>query len=190
MYCGKCGALVSAGEKFCGSCGEAVNNSSASQPEQKTTQLRTQQQKAQKAVSDFKPVCLVIILICAVLWLVAPFVAVNLLTVGDQPTALQFITDDILYIGDLADSAAFWAAIGSMIGIIVCFICTLAKKNTATRVMAIITEVPMAFSVVETLNWAGGDVEDVFEIAGFGFWGILLLMLVVIVTSGAGSRKR
>lgn len=223
MYCEKCGAQISNGERFCSYCGTPINIVPYAQPtisfRQPDAQDLSTSQTDSGAASEVRPLeqptqpfaqpaqqnmpirhtnsetssetnslCLILIIISAILWLFAPFVAVNLLTYGDQPTALQFITDDILYLGDLSDSASFWAALVSMIGIVVCFIGTLTKKDKLTRTFAIITEIPMVITLVEILMWLGDDLEDIFEVAGIGYWGILVLMFIVIF-AGAKSKQ-
>lgn len=136
--------------------------------------------------SNYRLIRLISIIICAILWLVAPFIAINLLTLGDQPSALQFIMDDITYIGELTESPAFWAAVSSLGGIVVCFICEIVKKPTVSRITAVVAEIPMVLAMVNAFRWADGDMEDLFDMLGVGFWGIFLLFLVVILV---GEKK-
>ena len=131
----------------------------------------------------FRPVCLIVLIVCAVLWLFAPFVAVNLITLGDQPTALQFVTDDITYLGDLTDNAEYWASIVTMVCLVICFICILMKKHTPARILAIIALVPMVLTLIHIIDWAGGDFEDMLEIAGIGYWGIFAGFIVLMIDS-------
>lgn len=138
--------------------------------------------------SSRNTLCIICLVICAVLWLFAPFIAINLLTMGNQPAALDFITDNITYIGELTESPSFWTAVGSMIGIVACFICAVAKKGSCVRVIAIITELPMLWVLVRMFRWADGDMENFFEVFGFGYWGILILLFIVIVLSGKSSE--
>lgn len=133
-----------------------------------------------ESLSNRKTICLILIIVSAALWVTAPFVAINLLTIGEQPTALQLITDDVTYIGELSESPAFWAAVISLAGIVVCFICIVMGKLYATRIIAIITEIPLMWSLVDTIMWAKNEGEKIYYINGFGFWGILLLLIVVI----------
>lgn len=137
--------------------------------------------------SNRNALCIVCMVICAALWAFAPFVAINLLTMGDQPSALDFITDNILYIGELTESLAFWAAVGSLIGIIICFFCATAKKRSAVHTTAILTELPMLCLIIEMFLWAD-DMEEFSEVFGFGFWCILVLFLVVIAASGKNTQ--
>lgn len=137
-----------------------------------------------ESISKHRLICIIALIISAVLWLTSPFIAINLLTLGDQPSALQFITDDITYIGELTESPAFWAAVFSAAGIIACFVCVIAKKGIASRAIAILAEIPMAWVMVCKLRWAEGDMEYFWDSFGFGFWGIFLLFIVVIIFSG------
>lgn len=134
--------------------------------------------------SNIRVPSLIAIFICAILWFFAPFIAINILTLGDQPTALQFITDDIFYIGELTESPAFWAAVFSLGGIIMCFICDIIKKPVVSRIIAVLAEIPMVWAMVNAFRWADGDMEDFFDMFGMGFWGIFLLFLVVILVRG------
>ena len=126
---------------------------------------------------------LILLIICAVLWFAAPFIAVNLLTFGNQPTALQFITDDIFYLGDLKQSTAFWAAVISLIGIILCYFFLVRQNFKAICVTAILTEIPMSIALYEGLQWEynGG-------VLGMGFWGITILFLIIILVSVASDE--
>lgn len=138
--------------------------------------------------SSRNTMCIVCLIICVALWFFAPFVAINILTMGDQPSALDFITDNITYIGELTEAPPFWASVGSLIGIVVCLFCAVAKKGFAVRVVAIITELPLFWVMFEMFRWADGNMDDFFEMFGFGYWCILVLLLIVIVLSGKGTE--
>jgi len=181
MYCTKCGNQIETGAQFCTSCGKAVNVQPLQPP-----QTPVYQPTITQPVAVFKPICLIAIIICALLWLATPFMAVNRATLSrnsGQPTALQIITDDVSAIGDMANSPVFWAALISIIGIAICFFCTLAKKNTATRVLAILTDISLAIAMLSTLNALSGD-AGVTEVAGIGYFGIFILLLLVVFISG------
>lgn len=127
-------------------------------------------------------VSLSLLICCLLAWCVFPFAAINILTLGDQPTALEIIRNDVIYIGDLSKAPQAWAAILSLIGIIACLISTLAKAPRGTRVFALLTELPMAWALVKLFRWADsmGGLEEVF---GFGFWAVLILLAIVIFAS-------
>ena len=127
---------------------------------------------------------LIAIVICAILWFSSPFVAVNLITLGKQPSALQLVTGDFFHIGNLSDSPAYWAAVFSIGGIIVCFICDIVKISIVSRIVAVVAEIPMIQAMVNVYRWADGDMERLFDMLGMGFWGIFLLFFVVILISG------
>lgn len=144
---------------------------------------------------------LISIILCAILWLAAPFLAINILTLDNQPSALQLLMDDVTYIGSLVEDPAFWAAVGSLVGIIVCFLCVIAKKYTGSRVIAALTELPLLIALVHRFLWAADDPGTTLNLLsrslGIGFWGIALLLLVVVlwggnkaaVRSGSGSSE-
>lgn len=134
--------------------------------------------------SNIRIPSIIALVICAILWLVAPFTAINIITLGNQPTALQFITDDITFIGEITETPVFWAAVFSMGGIIVCFFCDIIRKPTVSRIVAAMAEIPMIRVMFNAFRWADGDMEDLFNMLGIGFWGIFLLFLVVILANG------
>ena len=135
-------------------------------------------------VAAFRPFCLIVLVICLILWFAAPFMAVNLLTMGDQPTALQLITNDVMIIGKITETNAFWGAVISLIGLVVCLICTIFKKNAATRVIAIITASIMALLFATMLNSSYYEPTDV---TGFGYIGIFVLLIITAILS-SGKR--
>ncbi len=125
--------------------------------------------------------CLISLVVCVVLWLSAPFVAINILTFGDQPTALQLVMDDVSYIGNLTSTFAFWAALASFVGIIICLVSTIINANTAICVSAIVSECFLLFTLLYAIILFG--IKGIFEIFGVGFWGIFVLLLVVIIVN-------
>ena len=130
---------------------------------------------------------LFLIVAAAVVWFAAPFVAINYLGWGDQPTALQLVTGDFSYLGDLEESPAFWAGITTIIGIGVCFLATLAKVNILTRIVAILTEIPLGYVLYQMTKWAD-DGEELMEILGLGFWGLMALLFLIFCVSGKISQ--
>lgn len=139
---------------------------------------KTTKRKAKKTSVHY--LCLFLLAGCVFLWLKVPFVAINRLTLGEQPTALQLIQGDVLYLGELSEAPQGWAALISVIGTIICIISTLAAANKVTRTVAILTELPMAFVLISMINWAD-DTKELMEALGPGFWGIFVLLLIVAV---------
>lgn len=193
-FCENCGSKLKGDDLFCPECGETC----CTLEEYESRQIDSiESAEARVSIpsdsdniessSSINYLCLILLVGCAILWFTAPFVAINILTLGDQPTALQLVMDDVTYIGELTESTAYWAAITSIIGIIICFISTIATANGATRVVAILTELPLALAMFDMINWAD-DTEELFEALGPGFWGIFILLFVVICASG--NRKK
>jgi len=177
MFCGKCGADVVQGEKFCGTCGAAVDDKPVIQPKS----APVYQSVTVRPTASINPICVVLLLVCVILWFAAPFIAINILSMswGDQPTAIQLLNGNATYIGDLSGSPALWAAIISIIGIVVCVICELAKKHTASRVVAALTDVVLVIAFFVTLNWTDGYYSSLGDIVGIGYIGIFVLLLIV-----------
>lgn len=139
-------------------------------------------------------ICLAAIIICAILWFAAPFLAVNVLTLGNQPSGLQFIMGNTTYPGNLIGLTSFGAAIASLIGIILIFLCTLIKKDNASHIIAILMEIPMLVAFIDLLIWAADDPGDTFSMiikaVGIGFWGIFALFFIVILATRRKDGKK
>lgn len=117
--------------------------------------------------SERNAIQLVAIIICAVLWVFAPFIDLH----GRSVTALEYIFGDVfLSVYHWAYTPIFWAGLVSFFGIIICFVCTLLKANRGTLGFAI------AIDAVFLSALPRYDLDDF----GFGFWGIFILLLCVI----------
>lgn len=151
---------------------------------------RTVKRKANRTGTHY--LCLFLLAGCILLWIGAPFAAINILTLGEQPTALQLMQGDVLYLGELSEAPQAWAALISIIGIVICAISTIAAANKVTRTVAILTELPMILVLIAMLDWAD-DAEELMEALGLGFWGISVLLLIVAIVIGInpiGSEKQ
>ncbi len=127
---------------------------------------------------------IIAMIIIAVLWVFAPFAAVNIATLDDQPSAFRLLTGNFFYLGSLVRSPCFWSALLSSICIIICFVCELKNKNKAVKIVAILAELPMIASVLYGIGWIIDDpITHFAEIFGFGFWGIFFLFLVIFFAS-------
>lgn len=133
-------------------------------------------------------ISLLLLVGCLALWVLMPFMAVNTATMGDQPTALALILDDVDYLGDLTEALAYWMSIAAAGGLVLCLACVLLKSRIVTRILAVIAAAPFVFSIVSVAQWAE-DFGEFFEFFGIAFWGILAVLLVVAVLGG-GWRKR
>lgn len=137
-------------------------------------------------LSNSKLICLVALLICIVLWVFAPFLAINYITLDEPPSALRVVLDDVTYFGERTSSSLFWATIVSLIGILVSLLCVFTKKNVVLRITAIVTDVYLLYSVIVTWGFdkweytedIGVVVEYISRACGFGFWGIFYLLLI------------
>lgn len=124
----------------------------------------------------------VLSLFCGLLWLFAPFIAINLFTMGDQPTALQYIRDDVIYLGELTESEVFWTAVITMLGIIICLIASICKSFRTVRVTSVICLLSLAWMMGRYLYAFDGD-SSVWECFGIGYWGLALLFLIMAIIS-------
>lgn len=160
-----------------------VTNQSVEVPAQETKAKSLSHPK-----SSINYVSLGITVVGLILWLVGPFIAINLFTWGEQPTALELLNDDVLYIGDLSGSTPFLAALGSIIGIAICFVCVLAKSKIVTRVAAAATLLPLLVVFIDVAQWVN-DPKDLAGFFGIGFWGIAVCLLALLLFGGQSQKS-
>ena len=146
-----------------------------------------EEKKETQAQSTVNYVALGLTIVCIILWLVGPFMTVNLFTWGDQPTALELMQDEVLYLGDLSDSTAFQVALASIIGIAICFICVLAKSKNVTRIAATCTLFPLLKGFIDVAQWVD-DAEEFMEFFGIGYWGIAVCLIVLLFLGGQAQK--
>lgn len=127
---------------------------------------------------------LVLVICCAVLWVAAPFMAVNLLTLEDQPTALQLILDDVPYLGDLYEADAFRLAAAIAGGIVICFVAVLCKSGAVPRLGGGASLAMMGWEVYRVYE-AFEDPEAIAQFFGFGFFAIAAGFLLLLLFGGA-----
>lgn len=190
MFCTKCGKEIENGSSFCVHCGEPIDIGT-SVPAQQSVQVYASPQvnAPVKIEQQFKPATLICIIICLVLCFAAPFIAINISTLRHQPSAFQLIIKDVTVIGNLEETLPYWSAMIVLIGMIICFFCTIFKKNTATRVLAVISLLSLLASLLEIFTRVhDGNIKDVLKYTGIGYWGILILVIAIIASSG--NRKK
>ena len=134
-------------------------------------------------------ISLVLLVVCIALWVLLPFMAVNIETLGAQPTALALLLDDVSYTGRLADSLAFWMALVAIAGSVLCLACVVLKSRVVTRILAALTAGAFVVSIVSVAKWAV-DIREFFEFFGIAFWGILVALLAVAVLGGSLRKKK
>jgi len=179
MFCEKCGSQLGCEERFCDICSEGFDksaNQSNSNPECRRAFVLT---------ASFKPLCRIAILICVLLWVVAPFMTVSSETMGYQSSGFVMVFYSLLTcfydidkIGTVAATPAFWAALISFIGIVVCFF-TLGKKNMVTRITVLITDTSLAAIFVFIFFQIGENVSSVMDVVGIGYIGIFAFLFLV-----------
>lgn len=183
--CRYCGARLEPDDMFCPECGKPRRTSGEVES---TIPGGMSVPKADGEVQSerSRTACLILLAGCVFLWLAAPFIAVDYFSLGSQPTALQILLEDYVSLGDEVVSMAFWAALIPIFGITVCFISTIARAYTATRVVAIAAELPMLYAIFAASSWTD-DFEEFFAMLGLGFWGMFILLLAVICIVGRKS---
>lgn len=197
--CRNCGSIIDNDRLFCIEC-EEICSSLSEEFENNSIELVDRQLSSeepetpigQSALQSPDFLCLALLIGCAFLWFTAPFIAINILSIGDQPTAFQLVTGDVFVIGDVTQTTAFIAAVASIIGTIVCFISEATSSHNITRAIAIITEIPIGLALFDTLGWFDyvDDFSSVIDVLGVGFWGIMILFLIVIFLSGNSAKNQ
>lgn len=205
MFCNKCGASIPDGNSFCIKCGNKLNAASdisfdnlkpytavTPQPTDKVDRFgefptynkvyAAQPEKTMNVAS------LIFAVIGLILWFVGPLMAVNIFTLGNQPSAFELLQDDVLHIGDLTESSAYMMALGSIIGLVICLICVFVKSNVGTRIFAALSLVPMLIGFFEVAEWVD-EAEDFLEFFGFGYWGIAVCLLVLLCLGGEAKKQ-
>lgn len=147
-----------------------------------------EEKKEAQSETTVNYVALGLTIVCIILWLVGPFMTVNLFTWGNQPTALELLQDEVLYLGNLSDSTAFQVALASIIGIAICFICVLAKSKNVTRIAAACTLLPLLKGFIDVAQWVD-DAEEFMEFFGIGYWGIAVCLIVLLFLGGQAQKR-
>ena len=141
-----------------------------------------------QSYSNKRVICLIAIILSAVLWLFAPFMAINLATLDEQPAALQYVLGNVFVIGNLYRSPTFISAVTALISIIICFICILSSKMTLARIIAAIPLFPMLYAIYYFVEWFE-EYDIIFHAFGFGYWFILILLLVILFFGGNNKTQ-
>lgn len=192
MICRNCGAPIADGEMFCGNCGESVNNQLGGGYQYEPTPPMPQPvNQPTIAKSDVNWVCLIATAVCALLWLFAPCLQGEVSSGWGRVTKVSISGFDLMKMLSAAsqygqqniEDYVMLAVVAPIIGIIICFICVLVKRPTATRVFAVLTELVLAIIIFVFLNLANGH-SEVLKVFGFGFWGMIVGLIVVICTAG------
>jgi len=147
-----------------------------------------EEKKEAQSETTVNYVALGLTIVCIILWLVGPFMTVNLFTWGNQPTALELMQDEVLYLGDLSESTAFQVALASIIGVAICFICVLAKSKNVTRIAAACTLLPLLKGFIDVAQWVD-DAEEFMEFFGIGYWGIAVCLVVLLFLGGQAQKR-
>jgi|GEM_PF-3213021 len=185
MHCGKCGKQVLGGGRFCGNCGGEVIRQAMMQSNSDSTPQANPIPKS----TNSNVICILLIGVCAVLWLVAPFISVNAATLSShsgQPTALQILTNDVTAIGSIRGSLVFFAALVSIVCIVICFFCAINRKRTTMSVTATLTNVLLVTTYLNQQSFFarafGRSFSTIGEVVGIGCIGIFLLLFLACFT--------
>lgn len=182
--CPSCGRFVAYGQDWC-SCGWTRERSTAPAPERPRPSWETTPRTApaapaysKSAAPQINIAALVVVCICALLWLVAPFVQII------DYTALEIVTE--------ADpEAVAWqcaAAFGA--GILISGICVLCKTNGAQIAAGAAGGFVIARYFIYLSDYVR-DFGDYFEaLSDTWAWGWVLMMVGMVILSCIGGKKK
>lgn len=130
----------------------------------------------EKISEVLRGMCILLAVVGVVLWLSAPFVAINLRTIENKPTAYDVFADkEIRYIGDIKETDAYACAVCALVGLSGAFIGSCFKK----RLVATLFSFGGFYGVLQRLEGVSSRAyEDLFD---FGFWGVLGILAVISV---------
>ena len=133
-------------------------------------------------------ISLALLVVCIALWALLPFMAVNIDTLSAQPTALEVLLDNVSYTGSLTDALAYWMAIVTVTGLVLCAACVVLKSRIVTRILAALTAGTYVVAIVNVAKWAV-DIREFFAFFGIAFW-IIPVALAAVAVLGGGWRKK
>ena len=193
-YCWSCGNPVKPGQKFCGKCGVKLEEDVPIEPplipeDDFENLAKDKNENARVENSILSILCLLLVAGCLYLWFCAPLTAINLLTIGDQPSGWTLLASGDYEFEYLKDSTIFWLEIASLGGMLLCLLAIFNRSSGGTRIFAALTEVSLVAAAIQMYRWLEGDMDYFFDAFGYGFWAIAVLMLVVFLLSGGIKRK-
>ena len=136
-----------------------------------------------------KIICVILLLGCAALWFLAPYI-----TLISDHTAFNLVSEaakakTLFKIDGAEDFLSLCAVLGTIVGVVICLIGSLAGARIFTGLVGIITEIPLVIYFVrvytELSKYVGSSeiFKNITKLFGVGYWGIIILMLVVIITA-------
>lgn len=128
-------------------------------------------------------ISIILLAACIGLWFAAPFLSINMMTLGDQPTAFELFGDELNYYFNMEETPNYWAAMLVMIAIVLSMICALTGLNGAARFFAFLGELPLGWGFLQMYMWTEGG-PYLMDSIGFGFWGMAVLLLGVVLFGG------
>lgn len=127
-------------------------------------------------------------IVALLLWFFAPFMAINILTLENQPTALELLRDDVTYIGDLVKTDTYKIAIAAIIGICICMLGIILKSKIGTRIVAGLTLLPLLKGFLNAIQITD-NFEDFCMFFGISYWGICVILIIVLILGGKSQKE-
>lgn len=134
-------------------------------------------------------VSVISILACVAVWFFAPLAAVNYASVDAQPTGLMLFEDEDYDLVWLMDSPVFWVETVSLLLMAVCMITTLSCDRKSIRGYAFLSVLSLAAVGVCMYFWGERDMDCFLGALGWGFWTVIGLMLLMVITNIPGGNQ-
>ena len=98
-----------------------------------------------------KTICVILLLGCVALWFLAPYI------LSSDVTAFKLVKEagkagTLFKIEDAEDFIALCAVLGTVVGVVICLLTSLAGSRALTGIVGIITEIPLVFGLVKTYD--------------------------------------
>lgn len=189
MYCAKCGRQMENTAQYCPYCGAKVDPAAAksgpletgNRPDYVRPRGDAGQNSPEEADNAGNKIrCRIrtaAIAVSMILWFAAPYIAVDLFTFYQQPTAFQIITNRVPHWAPLLESMAFWASAACLLTYVFGLAGIAGRKHKAVHGFAVIAEILMGIALIQNVIWT---MEGVAGSLGMGYWGQLVLFLIII----------
>ncbi len=209
ITCPCCGNAVKPGARFCTHCGAPLDSPAESPVGGKSTERISDVKKAGTSSSRMggmktllpaayvKPVNLILLAICAVLWLFTPFFQIGNASRFGNPEFLSLNAIQVISFVEEVGILIALPPISAVIAIALCIIFTLLSNTKAVKITAIIMEsiwaLWLGLAVLEATSSSGfispsTVLKLFFSMLGIGFWGIFLLMFALIAVNWKSKK--
>ena len=133
-------------------------------------------------------ISILLLMACLVLWCSQPFMAINMMTLDDQPAAADLFGEELAQYFDLSDTPPYWTALGVIICIAIALTAAFIDLTGVKQSAALLGEFPLIWGFHQMYLWTKGS-DYLFDTVGIGFWGIAALLIIVALLGKDGIVK-